>query len=70
MAVLNKAIDVVIRAKLIRGAVIAADLLATLILSAAFMLASSKAFAFRKNVVLLTEGGFGHAVIAPDIARR
>lgn len=54
----------------VRGAVIAVDIVATLTLNFLLIPPSLQKIAGSRRVVMLTEGGFGHTVIAPDIARR
>lgn len=58
------------RSALIRGVVIVVDCLATLTLNVLLILPALQKVASSKRIVMLTEGGFGHTVIAPDIARR
>lgn len=54
----------------VQGAVITADFISTLALNFLLTLHALQKIACVRRIVMLTEGGFGHTVIAPDIARR
>ena len=58
------------RSPLVRSVVITADVLSTLGLNFLLILHELQKIVGKKRVVVLTEGGFGHTVSAPDIARR